>query len=138
MNYLIIALKLAGIGQLILVLASIAIPHCLGWREGLAGLKTLLRQMFWTYAIYITAAHTLFGIISLCATDELLAGTFLSTAICLFMALWWGGRILIQFFYFDITDLPKTKFNQLAKYGLTLLFAFLTTVYTWAVITNLS
>jgi len=40
-------LKLAGLGQLILVAVSIAIPKCLNWKDGLAGLQPLLRQMFW-------------------------------------------------------------------------------------------
>ncbi len=54
-EYLIWALKLAGLAQLALVAGSVAIPKCLDWKGGLAGLMPLLRQMFWAYAIYISA-----------------------------------------------------------------------------------
>ena len=131
-EHLIIALKLAGIGQIVLVLASVAIPHCLCWKVGLAGLRTLLRQMFWTYAVYVTGVHLFAGIISLIAAEELINGGIVSTAVCLLMAVWWGARIGIQFLFFDRTDVPDTLFNKLAEVGLVLLFAYLTIVYSWA------
>jgi len=130
-------LKLAGIGQLILVLASVAIPRCLDWNGGLKGLQPLLRQMFWTYAIYITVMHTFFGVVSLFATEELLMGGFVTTALCILMFVWWFARILIQFFYFDKEGLPDTPFNRLAEVGLVLLFTFLAVVYGCAVWENL-
>ena len=131
-------LKLAGLGQLILVAVSIAIPKCLNWKDGLAGLQPLLRQMFWTYAIYITVMHTFFGIVSVFATEELLAGGFIATSLCVLMFVWWFARILIQFFYFDIEGLPVTLFNKMAEIGLVMLFAFLTVVYGWAIWENMA
>lgn len=131
------ALKLAGLGQLVLVTASVAIPKCLDWKGGLSGLQPLLRQMFWTYAVYITVMHAFFGVVSLFATDELLAGGFITTSLCVLMFLWWFARILIQFFYFDKDGLPETAFNKLAEVGLVMLFSFLSMVYGWAIWENL-
>lgn len=136
-DYLIIALRLAGIGQIVLVLASLAIPRCLQWKDGLAGLRPLLRQMFWTYAVYITGVHAFAGVVSLVAADELVAGGFVSGAVCLLMTLWWGARVGIQFFYFDRTDVPDTFWNKMAEVGLVSLFVYLTIVYGWAVMVNL-
>lgn len=136
-HYLIIALQLAGLGQIILVLASIAIPRCLQWSEGLAGLRPLLRQMFWTYAVYVTGVHLFAGVVTLFAATELTNGSFVSTAVCLLMALWWGARVLIQFFFFDRSDIPNTLFNKLAEVGLVALFIYLTAVYSWAIAVNL-
>jgi hypothetical protein len=45
---------LAGVGQLILVVASAVIPRCLDWKGPLAVLPLLMRQLFWTYAAYIS------------------------------------------------------------------------------------
>ena len=42
----------AGVGQLALVAASLAIPRALRWPEDLARLRPLTRQVFWTYAGY--------------------------------------------------------------------------------------
>lgn len=136
MNYLEIGLQLAGLGQIVLVLASVAIPKCLQWGEGLAGLRSLLRQMFWTYAVYVTGVHLFAGVVSLFAAAELVNGSFVSTAVCLLMALWWGARVLIQFFFFDNSDVPDTLFNRLAEVGLVALFIFLTGIYSWAVVVN--
>ncbi len=136
-QYLTTAIKFAGLGQIVLVLASVAIPKCLEWNKGLADLRSLLRQMFWTYAVYVTGVHLFAGVVSFGASDELVNGSFVSTAVCLLMALWWGARVVIQFFFFDRTDVPDTLFNKLAEVGLVSLFLYLTIVYSWAVIENL-
>jgi hypothetical protein len=136
-EYLIWALKLAGLAQLVLVAGSVAIPKCLDWKGGLAGLKTLLRQMFWTYAVYISVMHLFFGIVSLFAAEELLSGGMITTTLCVLMFVWWFARILIQFFYFDKSEVPETAFNKLAEVALVLLFVYLSGVYGWAVIENL-
>ena len=137
-QYLITTIQLAGLGQLVLVLASVAIPKCLQWNEGLAGLRPLLRQMFWTYALYVTGVHIFAGVLSLFAAGELLNGSFVSTPVCVLMTVWWGARVMIQFFFFDNSDMPNTLFNKLAEIGLVMLFIFLTGVYTWAVVVNLN
>ena len=54
----------AGVGQLILCSASLAIPRVLRWPEDLARLRPLTRQVFWTYAGYIWATNLSFGLIS--------------------------------------------------------------------------
>ena len=136
-EYLIWGLKLAGLAQLVLVAGSVAIPKCLNWKDGLADLMPLLRQMFWTYAVYISVMHVFFGVVSLFAAEELVSGGFVTTSLCALMFLWWLARILIQFFFFDKTGVPETKFNQLAEVALVLLFTFLSIVYGWAFWENL-
>ncbi len=136
-EYLIWALQLAGVAQLVLVVGSVAIPKCLNWSGGLACLMPLLRQMFWTYAIYISMMHVFFGIVSLFAAGELVSGGFITTSMCVLMFVWWFARILIQFFYFDKTGLPVTRLNQCAEVALVLLFAFLSLVYGWTVWENM-
>ena len=56
---------LAAIGQLVLIVASLAIPRVLGWRAETAKLRPLTRQVFWTYAAYIWATNLSFGLVSL-------------------------------------------------------------------------
>ena len=55
----------AGIGQLGLVAASLAIPRALGWPEDLAKLRPLTRQVFWVYAAYIWCTNLALWLISL-------------------------------------------------------------------------
>jgi hypothetical protein len=123
---------LAGVGQLVLALASLAIPRVLRWREDVAKLRRLTRQVFWTYAAYIWFTNVAFGLVSVLAPESLLDGSTLARAVCGFIAAYWGARVLIQIFWFDRTDAPGGALVRVAEVALTLLFAALTVVYGWA------
>jgi hypothetical protein len=128
---------LAGVGQLLLVLGSLAIPRVLGWPEETAKLRPLTRQVFWTYAGYIWCTNLWFGLISVLAPRSLLDGSVLAGAVTAFMAVYWGARVLIHFLYFDRRDLQQGVWNRLAEALLVGLFLFLTLVYGGAAVGNL-
>jgi len=125
---------LAGVGQLVLALASLAIPRVLKWREDVARLRPLTRQVFWTYAAYIWGTNVAFGLVSVLAPESLLDGSILARAVCGFIAAYWGARVVIQLFVFDRTDAPRGSLVALAEVALTALFAALTLVYGWAAV----
>jgi len=62
---------LAGAGQLLLAVGSLAIPRMLQWREKLAGLDPLLRRLFWVYAAYIFGTNIALGLVSVLAADAM-------------------------------------------------------------------
>lgn len=124
-------LILAGWGQIALALASLAIPRVLRWREDTAKLRTLTRQVFWTYAAYIWAAHVCFGTLSALAPDQLLDHSPLARAVSGFIAAWWSARVLIQVLWFDRSAAPPGALTKLAEAALVLLFLFLAGVYGW-------
>lgn len=129
------AVQLAGVGQLALVVGSFAIPRQLGWRDKLATTSPLVRQMFWVYAGYILATNLAFGLVSTFATDALLDGGRLATMVCGFISLYWISRVVIQWTYFDLSEIPRTPFNRFARWSLEGLFVALALVYgaaTWA------
>lgn len=129
---------LAGVGQLILVVASAVIPRCLDWKGPLAVLPLLMRQLFWTYAAYILGMHLFFGLISVFGTQLLLDGSPQAAILCALMMTWWLVRIALQFFCFDRKGIPQTRFNILAEVLLVSLFLFLTIIYGMALFTNLN
>ena len=120
---------LAGLGQLALAAASLAIPRVLGWREETARLRPLTRQVFWTYAAYIWATNLSFGLLSALAPAWLLDGSPLGAAVAAFIALYWGARAVIQFVYFDRGGLPGGLAFRLAEALLVALFCCLALVY---------
>ena len=122
-------IRLAGVAQICLVLGSAFIPKCLNWQNAMGSANRLTRQMFWTYACYILAMHLFFGAISTFAADSLMTGDILAVALSALMWLWWTIRIILQFFCFDRTCIPHTRFNVLAECVLVLLFVFLAVVY---------
>jgi hypothetical protein len=122
---------LAGLGQLALVAASLAIPRVLRWGEDTARLRPLTRQVFWTYAGYIWTTNLCFGLLSTFAPRWLLDGSPLAGAVAGFIALYWAARVVIQFTYFDRSDAPPGWGPKLAEAALVCLFVFLTLVYGW-------
>jgi hypothetical protein len=134
--YLPAVLFLAGIGQLVLITASLAIPRVLRWREDTAKLRLLTRQVFWTYAVYIWCTNLAFGLVSL-QPSWLLERSPLAACVTGFITAYWVGRVLIQFFCFDRSDAPQGLPVRLAELALIGLFIYLSLVYATAFLFNL-
>jgi hypothetical protein len=142
-----ILVVLAGIGQLVLIVASLAIPRMLGWKEDVAKLRSLTRQVFWTYAGYIWATNLSFGLLSTFGSRWLLDGTPLAAAVAGYIPAYWAARVGIQFFYFDrsdasLADAPGAKLYggklmRLGEGALVLLFLSLTLIYGAVMVRNI-
>jgi hypothetical protein len=128
---------LAGVGQIVLALASLAIPRVLRFREETAKLRPLLRELFWTYAGYILCTNLSFGLLSALRPEWLLDASPLAAAVTGFIAVYWGARLLIQFTFFDRSDAPDGVHVRLAEAGLVTLFVYNTVVYSLALAANL-
>jgi hypothetical protein len=122
-------LILAGLGQLVLALGSLALPRTLRWGDDTAKLRPLTRQVFWTYAAYIWVTNICLGVISMFAPGWLLERTPLARAVAGYITAYWGARVLVQFFYFDRSDAPPGAFYKIAEVALVGLFVSLTAVY---------
>ena len=121
-------IRIAGYGQLALVLGSLAIPRVLGWRRETSRLTPLTRQVFWTYALYIWGTNLSFALLSSLRPEWLAQATPLARTVCGFIAAYWGLRLILQFAYFDRSSVTGVT-HRLAEAGLVLLFAYCTLVY---------
>jgi hypothetical protein len=135
-SYLPALVLVASVGQLVLITASLAIPRVLRWGEDTAKLRPLTRQVFWTYAVYIWCTNLAFGLVSL-QPSWLLDRSPLAACVTGFITVYWGGRVLIQFFYFDRSDAPPGLLVRSAEVGLIGLFVYLSLVYSTALLLNL-
>ena len=130
---------LAGLGQLGLILGSLAIPRVLHWKEALAPIPNpLIRQVFWVYSIYIWFTNLCFGLISALAPPWLLKKDPLGACVCGFIALYWTSRVFIQIFYFDRSQVPNRALFKWGEVALMSLFVYLSVVYSVATVYNLS
>jgi hypothetical protein len=132
-----IGLLIGGYSLSLLCIGSFWIPKALGWREKLAGLTPLMRELWWTYSIYVWGSHVLFAVLTLCFGDWLMGGTGSAMTMNTFMLLWWSVRLWLQFFGFDFGEINPTCFNRIAKHLLTLLFGGLVTLYAGLLCWNL-
>ena len=124
-----IGLLVGGWSLVILCIGSFWIPKVLAWREKLAGLTPLMREMWWTYSIYVWSSHVFFAVLALGFGDWLMGGSAAATAMSVFMLLWWAVRLWLQFFGFDLGEIEGSVANRVAKHLLTLLFVGLVVLY---------
>ncbi len=119
------------------MVASLAIPSVLDWRADVAQLRPLTRQVFWTYAGYIWCTNLCFGLVSTFGTGWLLDGSPLATAVTAYIALYWAARVVIQFAYFDRSQVPAGPLPRIAEVALVGLFVLLAVTYGAAALANL-
>jgi hypothetical protein len=124
-----LGLWLGGGSLVALSIASFWIPKALGWREKLAGLTPLMRELWWTYSIYVWSSHVFFAVLALGFGDWLMSRTGAATAMSAFMLLWWSVRLWLQFFGFDLREVEGSAVNRVAKHLLTLLFIGLVALF---------
>ena len=117
-----------------ILLASSMVPKVLNWKMSLDGLDDLSRQLVWVHGVFIVLVIIGFGLISVLLASELTSGTPLARGICLFIAIFWGARLVVQFFVFDAKQYLKTTFLKVGYHGLTVVFIFHTAVYLLAAV----
>ncbi|MCA9078340.1 MAG: hypothetical protein KDA93_25150 [Planctomycetaceae bacterium] len=127
-------LKVAGVLQFGVLTASFLVPRVLNWRETLKPLPTLVRQLTWVYGGYVVLMIISLGAVSLGLPHELTLGSGLARAVCAFGAVFWGVRLALQLFYLDSREFLTTWVLRAGHEGLTVVFAFLTVVFTLAAI----
>lgn len=136
-EWLQLGVQIGGWSLVLLVVASLAIPRVLGWREQLAGLSPLMRELWWTYSAYVWASHAFFSVLLLCFAEWLTGGSGPALAVSIFMLSWWSVRLGLQWFGFDLREAQDTTAKRLAKHLLTLLFVGLVTLHAGLVAWNL-
>jgi len=120
---------IGGYSLVALAIGSLWIPKVLGWREKLAGLPPLMREMWWTYSAYVWGSHVFFAVLLLGFGGWLMGGTGAAMAMNTFMLLWWGVRLWLQFFGFDLGEIGKARFHCVAKHLLSALFIGLVVLF---------
>lgn len=121
-----VLLYAAGVLQLIMLAASWTLPQTLNYKENLAKVAPLIRQLFYVHTLFISFILMLFALLCIGFTEELLGGSAVGTLMSGFMALFWGIRIVIQLSYYD----PELRSeHRLEDVSFTLALIFLTITF---------
>lgn len=123
----------AGIGQLLVLVASALVPLRLNWKEVFEALPRLHRQMYWVYGGYVVLSIIALALISIFNSRELASGSGLARSVCIYVAVFWGVRISLQW-YLDVNEHLTTWWLTAGYHLLTLLFASFIIVYIWAAV----
>jgi uncharacterized protein YjeT (DUF2065 family) len=121
-------IRLAGLLHFCQIPAMMFAPGMLGWKEDIAKLSEINRNIVKVIggAIVLVVIGT--GIVVLIGADQLAAGGRLAAAFCAFLGVFWLYRGTVQVtLYAKIW--PGGLLGRLSYLGLSLLFFFLTAAY---------
>jgi hypothetical protein len=96
-------LRIAGILLLFLAAIHPLMPRELGWKEDLAKLTLVNRQVFLVHTAFIVLTLVLMGSLALVYAEELAAQGRLARAVLGGLAIFWGARLFTQQFVYDRT-----------------------------------
>jgi hypothetical protein len=123
----------AGVGQLLVLIASAQVPFRLNWREIFQHLPKLHRQMYWVYGGYVVLAIIGQGLVSVLCVEELASGSDLARGVCGYMAVFWGIRLSLQG-VLDVKEHLTAWWLRAGYHLLSVFFAYFTAVYALAAV----
>ena len=100
-------IEISGYGTMLLAIVHIVFPKAFNWKNELASLSLINRQLMTVHTFFIAFGVFLMGL--LCATSaELLLTTKLGSRVLVILAIFWLARLLTQIFWYS-TELWKGK-----------------------------
>lgn len=134
-NWLIVS---GAIGQMFTALIYPYIRHnVFDWYNDIKKLKPLNQEIAKTYGRYIQGLNFSFGLISLLFTQDLKNGTRLAVAITGLIAAYWTGKLITQFAYYPMYEIPKKLILKIGEVLMNTLFITFAVVFIWLFISNL-
>lgn len=127
-----IHLRIAGGLLLALASAHITFPKRFRWKEELARLSPLNRQMFLVHVFFIVLILVMLGVCSLFFADALLQPGPLSRVFLTGVTLFWLCRLFVQLFVYDRSLWRGNRLNLTIHVLLSCLWVYLIVTYAMA------
>ena len=118
---------MAGLLHFALIPASLSVPKVLRWKEQLSMLTPLCRQVIWVHGVFVAALIVAFGVITVVFSGRIAAGQ--EPILTALMGGFWLLRLGFQLAYLNPHDWPRGWWVMPARFALTILFTFWSTVY---------
>jgi hypothetical protein len=120
--------KIIGILLMLLALIHIIFPKYFNWKDELKSLSLINREMMTIHTLFIAVVVFLMGLLCLTSATALIE-TDLGKRISLGLGIFWGLRLLTQFFGYS-TELWKGKsFETTVHVLFSLFWTYLTIVF---------
>jgi hypothetical protein len=136
---LLLHLRIVGVLMAWLVGVNLFVPKICRWREELERLSLLNRQIFQVHGLFIVLTLGLFSALLLTTADALLEPTRLSRAMLTGLTIFWGLRMLMQWFFYSPEIWRGHRFNTVMHYLFSALWIYVTGVFAtalWSVLTR--
>jgi hypothetical protein len=135
---LLLHLRLTGAVMASLVVVNLFVPRRFNWREELSRLSLLNRQIFQAHTVFLILTLALFAALLLTSSAALLEPTRLSRAILIGLTIFWGLRMLMQWWFYSPLIWRGHRFNTVMHYVFSVVWMYVTGVFAVALWGNLS
>lgn len=126
-------------GQIFTALIYPYIRHVVfDWYNDIKKLKPLNQEIAKTYGRYIQGLNFSFGLISLLFTSELKNQTGLAIALTGLIAAYWTGKVITQFAYYPMYEIPDKLIFKIGEIVMNILFISFAVIYIWLFLVNLT
>ena len=125
-------IRIAGIVQLSILSASMLVPAVMDYNTAMATLKPMVRKLICVYSFYVAGTILFLGLLSVLYPGQILNDGAMKL-ILIFYAIFWGARLILQLFVYEMKEFLKEWWMKLGYNMLTIAFAYLTGVYSWAI-----
>jgi hypothetical protein len=124
-------LEIAGLLHVGLIWAGATMPRAVHLRGHLASVPPFIRRLFWVYHGFVGFVLISFGLITFWFADVLASGAAITRALCSVMALFWGLRLAVAAFVFDVRPYLTSRLYRVGYAAINVVFVYLAAVYTW-------
>jgi hypothetical protein len=135
---LLLHLRICGVLLAVLVVVNLFVPGRLRWREEMADLSLVNRQIFQVHHMFIVLIVALCSALLLTTGDALLEPTRLSRAVLAGLMVFWGLRMLAQWFYYSAAVWRGSRINTTMHYAFSAVWVYLTATFAAALWSTLS
>lgn len=98
---LVFHLRTVGVLMALLAIVNLFVPGRLHWREELSRVSLLNRQIFQAHTFFIVLLIVLMSALFLTCAEALLQPARLSRAVLIGLTIFWGLRMLMQWFFYS-------------------------------------
>ncbi len=134
---LLLHLRIVGVVMAWLVVVNLYVPWRFRWREEMARLSLLNRQVFQAHAVFLVLTLALFSALLLTSSDALLEPTPLSRAILIGLTIFWTVRMVMQWGFYSPEIWRGHRFNTAMHYVFSAIWVYISTVFAAALWTTL-
>ena len=121
-------LRPVGVVMAALVAVNLVVPIRYRWREETARLSLLNRQIFQAHAVFLVLTLALFSVLLVGYADALVEPTRLSRAVLAGLTMFWGLRMLMQWFFYSPAIWRGHRFNTVMHGIFSATWVYVTTI----------
>lgn len=134
-NWLII---LGGLGMIFTAIIYPYIRHrVFDWYNDIKKLKPLNQEIAKTYGRYIQGLNFSFGLISILFAEDLKNNTSLAVALTGLIAAYWTGKVITQFAYYPMYQIPKKPIFRVGEILMNIMFIAFALIFILLFVSNL-